>query len=264
MSAKNTIARQKDLLSIIIFLVAFLALWQLMYNLEIWPKVSFPAPYQVFESLKDQIQDGSLPTNILVSLWRLFLGFLISITMGVSIGLLMVKFPIFGKTLNSFAVGLQSFPSIAWIPFAILFIGINDSAILFVVVMSSVFSVMISTYSGMRNIHPLYLRAAKNMGAKGKNLVAYVMIPAATPSIIVGLKQAWSFAWHALIGAEMLITTLVGLGHILSVGREFLLMDQIIATMIVIFGIGMIFDRLVFFKIEEKVRKKWGLSEQTM
>lgn len=72
------------------------------------------------------------------------------------------------------------------------------------------------------------------------------------------------FAWHALIGAEMLITTLVGLGHILSVGREFLLMDQIIATMIVIFGIGMIFDRLVFFKIEEKVRKKWGLSEQTM
>lgn len=264
MFVKNLVARQKDLFSIIIFLAAFLALWQLFFNLEVWPKVSFPAPYQVLESFKSQLHDGSLPSNILVSLWRLFLGFLISITIGISVGLLMVKFPIFGKTLNSFAVGLQSFPSIAWIPFAILFIGINDSAILFVVVMSSVFSVMISTYSGMRSISPLYLRAAKNMGAKGLNLVAYVMIPAATPSIIVGLKQAWSFAWHALIGAEMLITTLVGLGHVLSVGREFLLMDQIIATMIVIFTIGMIFDKFVFFKIEEKIRKKWGLSEQTM
>lgn len=262
MYAKNLIVKQKDLYSIIIFLVAFIALWQLFFSLEIWPKVSFPSPYQVFESLISQIQDGSLFHNILFSMWRLFLGFAISISIGISVGLLMVKFPIFGKTLNSFAVGLQSFPSIAWIPFAILFIGINDSAILFVEIMSSVFSVMISTYSGMRNISPLYLRAAKNMGAKGLKLVVYVMIPAATPSIIVGLKQAWSFAWHALIGAEMLITTLVGLGHILSVGREFLLMDQIIATMIIIFAVGMIFDKFVFFKIEEKVRRKWGLSEQ--
>jgi NitT/TauT family transport system permease protein len=100
------------------------------------------------------------------------------------------------------------------------------------------------------------------MGAKGFSLFRNVMIPAATPSLIVGMRQAWSFAWHALIGAEMLITTLVGLGHILAIGREFSNMSQIIATMIVIFTIGLIFDRIVFIKIEEKVRDKWGLNQQ--
>ena len=102
--------------------------------------------------------------------------------------------------MSSFAVGLQSFPSIAWVPFAILLVGLNDFGILFVVVMSSVFSVMTSTYGGIRNIPPIYMRAARNMGASGFTMFRYVMIPAATPSLIMGLRQAWSFAWHALIG----------------------------------------------------------------
>lgn len=100
------------------------------------------------------------------------------------------------------------------------------------------------------------------MGAHGISLFRHVMIPAATPSLIIGIRQAWSFAWHALIGAEMLITTLVGLGHILFVGREFQLMGQIIATMITIFAIGLLFDRLLFSKLEEKVRDRWGLNQQ--
>jgi ABC-type nitrate/sulfonate/bicarbonate transport system permease component len=89
---------------------------------------------------------------------------------------------------------------VAGVPFAILLIGLNNAGILFVVIMSSVFSVIISTYSGIQNIPPLYVRAAKNMGAKGISLFRFVMIPAATPSMLVGIKQAWSFAWHALIG----------------------------------------------------------------
>ena len=186
-----------------------------------------------------------------------------SIIIGVGVGLAMVKFPQFGKTMNSFAVGLQSFPSIAWVPFAILLIGLNDSGILFVVIMSSVFSIMISTYSGIRNIPPIYVRSARNMGAKGISLFRHVMLPAPTPSLIVGIRQGWSFAWHALVGAEMLITTLVGLGYILSVGREFSNMPQIIAAMIVIFTIGWIFDRLVFSKVDEKVRDRWGLNQHT-
>jgi len=181
----------------------------------------------------------------------------------VAVGLAMVKFAHIGKTMNSFAVGLQSFPSIAWVPFAILLIGLNDSGILFVVIMSSVFSIMISTYSGIRNIPPIYLRSATNMGAKGISLFRHVMLPAATPSLIIGIRQGWSFAWHALIGAEMLITTLVGLGYILAVGREFSNMSQIIAAMIVIFAIGLIFDRLVFSKIEERIRDRWGLNPQS-
>lgn len=258
--SKNII--NKDTLSLIVFIVAFLALWQLVYMLEIWPKVSLPSPFAVGQTIVDLLLDFTLVKGTAISLWRLFLGFLMSISIGLIVGLIMVKFLHFGKTMSSFALGLQSFPSIAWIPFAILLIGFNDYGILFVVVMSSVFSVMLSTYSGIQNISPIYIKAAKNMGAKGFSLFRYVLIPAATPSLIIGMRQAWSFAWHALIGAEMLITTLVGLGHILSVGREFSNMSQIIATMLVIFVIGLVFDRFVFSKIEEKVRDRWGLNQQ--
>ncbi|HET9807568.1 MAG TPA: ABC transporter permease [Nitrososphaeraceae archaeon] len=252
----------KDTLSLFIFLSAFVGLWQLVYMLEIFPKISLPSPFAVGQTIIELVSDFTLIEGTALTLWRLFLGFMISIMLGMSIGLIMIKFPQFGKTMSSFAVGLQSFPSIAWIPFAILLIGFNDFGILFVVIMSCVFSVMLSTYTGIRNVPPIYLRAAKNMGAKGFSLFKHVLIPAATPSLIMGMRQAWSFAWHALIGAEMLITTLVGLGYILSVGREFSNMSQIIATMIVIFTIGLIFDRIVFIKIEEKVRDRWGLNQQ--
>src|SRR5918994_4802944 len=251
-----------DLANITLFIAAFIGIWQLVFMLEIWPKVSMPSPAMVAESFSSLLQDFTLVKSIGMTMYRLVIGFTISITIGIAIGLAMVKFPGFGKTMSSFAVGLQSFPSVAWVPFAILLIGLNDFGILFVVIMSSVFSVMMSTYSGIRNISPIYIRAAKNMGARGVSLFRHVMIPAATPSLITGIRQAWSFAWHALIGAEMLITTLVGLGHILFVGREFQLMGQIIATMITIFAIGLLFDRFVFYKLEEKVRAKWGLDQQ--
>jgi NitT/TauT family transport system permease protein len=252
----------KDTLSLVIFISVFLAVWQLVYMSEVLPKLSLPSPLAVGQTITELVLDFTLVKGTAFTLWRLFLGFLISLTLGLIIGLLMIKFQQFGKTMSSFAVGLQSFPSIAWIPFAILLIGFNDSGILFVVVMSCVFSVMLSTYSGLRNVPPIYIRAARNMGAKGFTLFRYVLIPAATPTLIMGMRQAWSFAWHALIGAEMLITTLVGLGYILSVGREFSNMSQIIATMIVIFTIGLIFDRVVFIKIEEKIRDRWGLDQQ--
>ncbi|HEX5977923.1 MAG TPA: ABC transporter permease, partial [Nitrososphaeraceae archaeon] len=227
----------EDLANVTLFIATFIGIWQLVFMSGIWPKVSMPSPAMVAESFANLLQNLTLITSIGMTMYRLVIGFAFSITIGIAIGLAMVKFPGFGKTMSSFAVGLQSFPSVAWVPFAILLIGLNDFGILFVVVMSSVFSVMMSTYSGIRNIPPIYIRAARNMGAKGFSVFRYVMIPAATPSLLVGIKQAWSFAWHALIGAEILIAASVGLGHILLVGREFQLMDQIIASMISIFAI---------------------------
>jgi NitT/TauT family transport system permease protein len=250
-----------DLANITLFIAAFIGIWQLVYLLGIWPQVSMPSPAMVAESFAGLLQDFTLIKSIAMTLYRLVIGFSISIIIGIMIGLAMVKFSGFGKTMSSFAVGLQSFPSVAWVPFAILLIGLNDLGILFVVIMSSVFSVMMSTYSGIRNIPPLYIQASRNMGAKGFSLFRYVMIPAATPSLLVGIKQAWSFAWHALIGAEILIAASVGLGHIMLVGREFQLMDQIIASMISIFAIGLLFDRIMFSKLEDKVRDRWGLNQ---
>ncbi|MGB8033442.1 MAG: ABC transporter permease [Nitrososphaeraceae archaeon] len=245
----------------VLFVSVLLGLWQLIFLLKIFPTVSLPSPAMVAQSFVDLTGNGMLLTSIGMTMLRLAIAFSSSIVLGVGIGLVMVKFRGFGKTMSSFAVGLQSFPSIAWVPFAILLIGLNDFGIFFVVIMSSVFSVMLSTYSGIRNIPTIYLRAAQNMGANGISLFRFVMLPAATPSLIVGIRQAWSFAWHALIGAEILIAASVGLGHILLVGREFQLMDQIIASMIIIFAIGFVFDRLIFYKLEDKIRDKWGLKQ---
>jgi NitT/TauT family transport system permease protein len=250
-----------DVANVVLFLAVFVGLWQLVTVLELWPKTLLPSPTQVAISIGELIANNSLAIGIGTTLWRLAAGFAISIAVGGVVGLAMVKFQGFGKTMGSFAVGLLTFPSIAWVPFSILLIGFNDFGILFVVVMASVFSVMISTYSAVRNVPPIYVRASKNMGAHGFALFRHVMIPAATPSLIMGIRQAWSFAWHALIGAEMLITTLYGLGHVLAVGREFNDMSQIIAVMITIFVIGLSFDRIIFLRLEEKVRSRWGLNQ---
>ncbi len=242
-----------------LLLAVFVGVWQVVFMLGIWPQISLPSPAMVAESFAKLTSNLSLPLSIGITLGRLVASFAISIALGTLIGLAMIRFKGFGKTLNSFSAGLLSFPSIAWVPFSILLIGFNEFGIMFVVIMSSIFSVMISTYSSIRNIPPIYMDAAKNMGARGFTLFRYVVLPAATPSLIIGLRQGWSFAWHAIIGAEILMS-IVGLGHILSVGRDFLDMGEVIASMITIFAIGLIVDRLLLYKLEDKVRKKWGLE----
>ncbi|MGI0065781.1 MAG: ABC transporter permease [Nitrosotalea sp.] len=259
----NTLQKHKrnfdDAANAALFIAVFIGVWQLVYTLGIFPQISLPSPVMVAETFIKIILNGTLFWSVGVTLGRLLAAFAVSITLGTLVGFTMIKFKSFGKTLNSFSAGLLAFPSIAWVPFSILLIGFNEFGILFVVVMSSVFSIMISTYSSIRNIPPIYLDAAKNMGAKGFLLFRHVTIPAATPSLIIGLRQAWSFSWHAVIGAEILMS-IVGLGHILSVGREFLDMSQVIASMITIFTIGLLVDRFLLHKIEDKIRAKWGLD----
>lgn len=259
---KKMVGTIDDIASIAIFLAAFGAAWQVIYLAGALPEQSLPSPISVAQSFADLASEGSLGASLAVTMGRLALGFAVAIAIGGAVGLVMVRFRDFGKTMGSFSVGLQSFPSIAWVPFAILLIGYNDLGIMFVVVISSVFSVMMSTYSGIRNIPPIYLRAARNMGAGGSTLFRRVMIPAATPTLIIGVRQAWSFAWHALVGAEILMSV-IGLGHILFVGREFIDMGLIMATMIVIFVIGMVVDRIIFYKLEERIRSRWGLNQHT-
>ena len=138
----------------ILFIAVFIGIWQVAYLSGFWLEVSLPSPIMVIESFYDLIQDNTLLVSIGMTLYRLLIGFAASVAIGVGVGLAMVKFTGFGKTMSSFAIGLQSFPSVAWVPFAILLIGLNDLGILFVVITSSVFSVMMSAYSGIRNLPP--------------------------------------------------------------------------------------------------------------
>jgi NitT/TauT family transport system permease protein len=246
-------------LDIVIGLVVIVVAWQVVYWLKFWPSFLFPSPASTLAEFVTLVKVGTLQAAVVGTLERMVVGFALTLVLGVGVGILMVYFKRFGRTLSSFSLGLQSFPSLAWVPFAILIIGLNNTGILFVVVISSVFSVMMSTYSGLRNTPSIYIRAAKNMGSGSLSLFGGVMMPAAMPSLISGVRSAWSFAWHALIGAEMLMGA-IGLGGILYAGSEFLKMNEVIASMIVIFAIGLAADRLLFYKLEESVRSKWGLN----
>jgi len=250
----------KGILDIVIGLAIFVAAWQLVFWAGFYPPYLLPSPGIVLNRFLEMGESGQLGSSLAVTLGRLLAGFSIAVCLGIGVGLAMVSFGRFGRAMNSFSVGLQSFPSIAWVPFAILLVGLNDFGIVFVMVISSVFSMMVSTYAGIRNIPPIYLKAAKNMGATGVSLFTAVMLPASLPSLVTGLRQVWSFAWHALIGAEILMAT-VGLGALLEFGAEFVRMDQIIASMITIFVIGLVTDRLIFSRLEEKVRAKRGLVQ---
>ena len=247
------------MLDVAIALAIFLLVWQIIFSLKIYPSFLFPSPVMTLNRFVSLVDSGTLGLALFTTGYRLVAGFILAIVLGVTIGSAMVLSRRFGRTMSSFALGLQSFPSIAWVPFAILIIGLTDWGILFVMIMSSVFSVILSTYSGIRNIQPIYIKAAKNMGSRRFSLFRNVMLPAAMPSFMSGVRQAWAFAWHALIGAEILMAT-IGVGAILYLGSEFARMDEIIASMITIFFIGLAADRLFFFRLEKRVRARWGLT----
>jgi NitT/TauT family transport system permease protein len=162
------------------------------------------------------------------------------------------------QTIGSIVLGLQSIPSVAWVPLGIVWFGLTDAGIIFVTVAGSIFAVTINTYSGVKNINPDYIAAAQNMGAKGEQLITRVLIPAAFPYMISGFKQGWAFAWRGVIGAELLFSFL-GLGFLLNVGRQLNDVSQVIAMMLVIMLIGILIDGLVFKRLEDKVMARWGL-----
>src|SRR6185295_6176575 len=157
----------KDILSVFLFIAAFLIIWQIVFSLGNWPRISLPSPAMVGQSFIDLVSENTLINGIAITLWRLFIGFVISVLIGGCVGLVMVRFKQFGKTMSSFALGLQSFPSIAWVPFAILLIGFHHFGIVFFILMNSLLPLWNPTYSGMSTIPPIYLHAARSMGASG-------------------------------------------------------------------------------------------------
>jgi len=245
----------------IIFYSVLVLIWKFLFALKLWPQYLFPSPEQVLETLRDGFQNKSFLISIGISLRRIFFGYGLSVIFGILLGLLIGKIKILDETLGGFFVGLQTLPSICWLPLAILWFGLNESAIIFVVIMGSLLSVTIATDSGVKNIQPVYLRAARNMGAEGLRLFVDVVLPAALPSILSGLKQGWSFAWRSLMAGEILFVSL-GLGHLLNMGRELNDMSQVIAVMIVIVFIGVFMDMLIFGSLEKRVRQIWGLERR--
>lgn len=227
--------------------------------LGVWKSYMFPSPVDVFNTLVSLVEDNTLFIGIAVSLRRLAIGYIISLVIGVALGLLIVRYKYLDENFSSLILGLQTLPSICWLPFAILWYGINEKSIIFVIAIGSIFAISIATESGIKNVNPIYIKAGETMGAKGIKLYWNVVLPSALPSIITGMKQGWSFAWRALIAGEMLSATR-GLGQILMLGRDLADISQVMAVMLIIIFLGLIIDKLIFGTLEKNIRQRCGLD----
>ena len=243
-----------------IFYFFLLLLWQILFILKIWPEYLFPSPIKVFWVIINGFSDHTFITAILVSLRRVLTGFGISIFLGAILGILMKRFKIFNDTFGKLVMGIQALPSICWFPLAILWFGLNEKAIIFIAVIGSLFSITISVYSGIENIPKIYIQTARNLGAEKVKMLLWVLIPAAAPALIAGLKQGWSFAWRSLMAGELLFMSL-GLGYLLMLGRELNDISQVIAVIAIIILISILIDRFLFGIVESKIKQRWGLGQ---
>ncbi len=259
--------KKSTVIGCIVFLMIILLIWQGIYILgvdvlAIWEPYSFPNLKDMALRFWELAADGSLATAVISSIGRGIAGYLIACVLGSLIGMLLLEYNALQRYLKPLLSGIQTLPSICWVPFAILWFGLGNDAIIFVVVMGSMLSIALSVESAVRNIHPLYLAVAKIMGAKGIRLIVKVIIPAAMPALISGFRQGWSFAWRALMSGEV-ISSSVGLGYTLMMGRNLADINQVMLVMIVIIIIGVVMDKLCFSLIENKVLQSRGLKTET-
>jgi NitT/TauT family transport system permease protein len=237
--------------------------WQLAVWAKLRPDYILPGPLTVFAQFGDQVFVRDLPSATAITLQRALLGFGLALTLGSLLGLAIIRSRLLRAAVASLITGLQTMPSIAWFPLAILIFGLNEAAILFVVILGAAPSIANGLIAGVDQIPRILLRAGQVMGARGLARYRHVVIPAALPNFVGGLKQGWAFAWRSLMAGELLviIANQPSIGVKLNYAREMSNAPALLATMIVILGIGICVDLLLFGTLDREIRRRWGLLE---
>ncbi|BDB39724.1 MULTISPECIES: ABC transporter permease [Mycobacterium] len=237
-----------------------LVTWQILY-LSGWKSpVVLPGPAAVVANLCQQVQEPLLWQAVWTTLNRALLGFGLALLIGAIAGALVARNGLLRAALGPIITGLQTMPAIAWFPFAIIFFGLNTSAILFVIVIGAAPSVAIGVMAGADHIPPLLLRAAKTMELTGVALYRHVIVPASLPMFVSGLRQGWAFAWRSLMAGELvvLVSNTASIGVLLENAQNMADMPAAIAIMIVILLIGIVMDS-AFGAADRLIRRRWGL-----
>ena len=241
-------------------LAVILGIWLLVVQVK--HPDTLPSPGEVLASLRDNWQRGRIQEAVLTSLQRGGLGFLLSVAIGTPIGLLLSRVNILRQAFGPIITGLQSMPSVAWVPAALLWFGISEGTIYFVILMGAVPSIVNGTISGIEQVPPLYTRVGHVLGARGLALARHVLLPAALPGYIGGLKQGWAFSWRSLMAAEIIVTTSslgFGLGQLLDQSRTLFDVPGVLGGIIAILVVGLAVDLLVFSPVERAVLRRRGL-----
>jgi NitT/TauT family transport system permease protein len=209
--------------------------------------------------LGGNLSDPAFQAALAGSARRMVIGYALVMVVGIGFGILVGRVPFIDQVLGSFAVAVHAIPGAAWVPLAILWFGMTEQAVIFTILLGASGIVMVETDTGIREVPPLISRAARTLGARGVRYFWFVVVPAATPKVVNGLRLAWAFGWRALMAGELL-TSVNGLGQRLNEVAKTRALDQLLAMMLLIAMIGVAVDGLIFKRLERAVRVRWGLA----
>lgn len=250
------------LLSPLLAIAAIIAVWQVVFALQLQPDYVIPSPRMVWDSLAVQAEQQILWEATFTSVRRAVQGFLIALAiavpLGLALGLVRPLRAVFGPILT----GLQQLPSVAWVPAAIIWFGLSDATIYAVVLLGAVPSIANGLLAGMDQIPPITLRAGQVLGARGLPRIVHIVLPAAWPGFLAGMEQGWAFAWRSLMAAELIAVSPalgLGLGQMLDIGRQLGDMALVLGSILMILAVGVLIERLVFSPLRQRTLRNRGL-----
>ncbi|MFG2694461.1 ABC transporter permease [Kitasatospora sp. NPDC048407] len=264
--APLSVVLRRSVLPPVFGVLLVLAAWQLAYSLHLTTPDKLPSPADVWGSLTELWYAGTLFSIIWTSVWRGLSGFLLSVLIGTPIGLLVAQVKPVRAALGPVLSGLQSLPSVAWVPAAVIWLGINNSAMYAVILLGAVPSIANGLIAGVDQVPPLFLRAGQTLGATGLAGARHILLPAALPGYLAGLKQGWAFSWRSLMAAELIASSPdlgLGLGRYLENQREFTNMSGVLLGILLILTVGVAIDLLFFSPLERRVLRSRGLLVTT-
>jgi NitT/TauT family transport system permease protein len=239
------------------FLATLVAIWAAAS--EIAASALFPGPIAVGDALVASIRDGTLLRAVTTSLARLLVGYTLSLTLGVPLGIALARSRLAKDMAGPIVLGLSSVPSICWLPLAILWFGLSEWAIQLVIVLGAALPVAVATENAVRHVPPSIERAARTMGARGPRLMLTVTLPAAMPGILGGAKIGWTFALRSLMAGELLFVS-GGLGQLLETGRDLGDTALVVGVIVVIVALGRASEAILFARAGKEIARRWGVE----
>ena len=242
----------------LVALLVLYGIWQLVVSTQ--HPVNLPSPSQVGSELQSQWEQGRIQHAVGNSLYHGVLGFLISAAVATPLGVLLARVAVLRRSLRPLITGLQSLPSVVWVPAGILWFGLSAKTLFFVVLMGAIPSIVNGTISGIDQVPPLYLRVGHVLGARGLTLARHVLLPAALPGYLGGLKQGWAFSWRSLMAAELIASSgTLGLGQLIEDARNVSSFPGVIVGIFAILVVGIAVDLLFFSPLERSILRRRGL-----
>ena len=243
-------------------LVVLVLVWQFYVSLGLKRRDQVPGPLDVLNQLVTLWGEGKVQESVWTSLQRGLVGFLISVVVATPVGLLLAQVAPLRRAFGPLISGLQVLPSVAWVPAAIIWFGLTDGTVYFVVLMGAIPSIINGLISGVDQIPPQYRSVGTVLGANRLQMALQIVLPAALPGYIGGLKQGWALSWRSLMAAEIIAvggTIGFGLGSLLDQGRALSDMAVVMSAILLILAVGILIELLVFGPIEKRLLQRRGL-----